>query len=141
MQTTIKVSLWLLRIAAIGQLLSGILFWTGRAYTYVPLHMAVGTLIVLTLWIIAVLAIALRVRRGLAVFELVWGLALATFGATQATLLIGPMHWIIRVIHLLMAFSAMQLGGRLGQDVLLEIQWASGSLRMMPRRDDVRRAS
>jgi hypothetical protein len=118
MRSTIKISLWLLRIAAIEQLISGILFWSGHAYTFVPLHMVVGSVVVLALWTIAVLALIARVRRGLAVFELAWGLALAAFGAQQAMILIGPMHWIVRVIHLLMAFSAMELGGKLGKAIL-----------------------
>lgn len=118
MRTTITVSLRLLRVAAIVQLVSGVLFWTGHAFTFVPFHMLIGALVVLMLWTIAVLALVAGVRRPLAVFELFWGLALAVFGATQGLLLIGSLHWIIRVIHLLMAFSAMQLGGMLAKAVL-----------------------
>lgn len=110
--------IWLLRIAAIEQLISGVLFWSGHAYTFVPLHMAIGSITVIALWTIAVIALVQRVRRGVAVFEIVWGLALAAFGATQAAILIGSMHWIVRVVHLLMAISAMEVGGKLGQAVL-----------------------
>jgi hypothetical protein len=35
--------------------------------------------------------------------------ALPAFGMIQASLLVGPMHWIIRVLHLLMGLAAMAL--------------------------------
>jgi hypothetical protein len=118
MQRTTKLSLLLIRITGIVQLVLGILFWTGHAYTYIPVHMLIGSILVLGLWTISVIALVARVRRGLAAFELLWGLALAAFGMQQATLLVGPMHWMIRVTHLLMALSAMILAGALGKAVL-----------------------
>jgi hypothetical protein len=118
MRATIPIIAWILRVAVGVQLVSGILFWTGHAYTYVPFHMAVGSVVVLCLWALAVFALVMRVRRGLAAFELMWALALAAFGSQQATLLIGSLHWIIRVIHLLMAFSAVALGNALSKTIL-----------------------
>ena len=118
MRTTVIVLSWILRIAAVVQLALGILFWTGHAYTYVPVHLAVGSGLVLALWAIAVLALVTGVKRKLAVFELVWGLALPAFGVLQAGILVGPLHWIVRVIHLLMAISAVKLGEGLGNTLL-----------------------
>ena len=118
MRTTTTISLWLVRVTGTLQLVLGALFWTGHAYGYVPLHIINGFVFVATLWTIAVLALVAQTRRRLAVFALVWGIALPAFGIVQATLLIGPMHWIVRVIHFLMGFSAMGVGGRLGQAVL-----------------------
>jgi hypothetical protein len=110
--------LWIVRIAGTLQLVLGALFWTGHAYSYVPLHIINGVVIVLTLWIAAVLAFIARTHPRLASFALLWGLALPAFGMRQATVLIGPMHWIVRVIHLLMGLAAMALAGTLGQAVL-----------------------
>ena len=118
MRPTVLALSWILRLAAVIQLLLGILFWTGHAYTYVPVHLAVGSALVLALWAIAVLALVAGVKRRLAVFELFWGLALPAFGVMQAGILIGPMHWMIRVIHLLMAISAVKLGESLGNTLL-----------------------
>lgn len=115
MRTTTIISFWVIRITGIIQLILGILFWSGHAYTYVPVHMAIGSLLVLALWALAVVALIANVRRGLAAFELAWGLALAAFGAQQAMILIGPWHWVIRVVHLAMAISAMQLAGILAK--------------------------
>jgi hypothetical protein len=117
MPTTIKVLLWIIRAAGVVQIVLGILFWTGHAYTYVPVHIVVGSLLVIALWAMAVLALVAGARRGLAVFELMWALALAVFGIQQATILVGSLHWIVRVVHLLMAISAMELGDMLAKAI------------------------
>lgn len=72
----------------------------------------------LTLWTVAALALVVRTRKGLALFGLLWGLALPAFGMVQAGVLTGPLHWIIRVLHLLMGLAAMALAGMLGQAIL-----------------------
>jgi hypothetical protein len=118
MRTITVISLWTVRVSGTLQLLLGILFWTGHAYNYLPLHIVNGVVIVLTLWTAAVLALVARTRRGLAVFGLLWGLALPAFGMEQATLLVGSMHWIVRVTHLIMGLAAMGIAGTLGQAVL-----------------------
>lgn len=120
MRTTTGITLWIIRAAVIVQLGLGILFWTGHAITYIPVHIVVGSLLVLGLWTVAVIALVGRVRRGLAAFELVWALAMAGFGVQQATFLVGPLHWIIRVVHLLMAFSAVAVAGTLGKTILAD---------------------
>jgi len=118
MRTTAAISLWIVRVAGTLQLVLGALFWTGHAYSFLPLHIISGIVIVLTLWTVAVLALVARTRRGLALFGLLWGLALPAFGMQQASMLVGSMHWIIRVVHLLMGLAAMALAGMLGQAIL-----------------------
>ena len=118
MRATTNIGLWLVRVTGTLQLAFGALFWTGHAYRYVPLHIINGLVFVLTLWTVAVLALVARTHRRLAAFALFWGFALPAFGITQATVLIGPMHWIVRVVHFLMGFAAMAMGGMLGQAVL-----------------------
>ena len=121
MRTIAGISLWIVRIAGLLQLVLGALFWIGYAYTLIPLHIISGALIVVTLWTVAVLALITRTRRGLAVFGLFWGLALPAFGLRQAALLVGSMHWIVRVAHLLMGLAAMAIAGTLGQAVLAAV--------------------
>jgi hypothetical protein len=121
MRATAAISLWIVRVAGTLQLLLGALFWTGHAYSFLPLHIVSGVVIVLTLWTVAVLALVARTRRGLALFGLVWGLALPAFGMVQATVLVGSMHWIVRVLHLIMGLAAMALAGMLGQAILAAV--------------------
>jgi hypothetical protein len=118
MRTAAAISLWIVRIAGTLQLVLGALFWTGHAYPLLPLHIISGTLIVLTLWMVAVMALVTGTRRGLASFGLLWGLALPAFGLGQAAVLVGSMHWVVRVVHLLMGLAAMALAGTLGQAIL-----------------------
>ena len=121
MRATAAISLWIVRVAGTLQLVLGALFWTGHAYSFLPLHIISGIVIVLTLWTVAVLALVARTRRGLALFGLLWGLALPAFGMQQASILVGSMHWIIRVLHLLMGLAAMALAGMLGQAILAAV--------------------
>jgi len=97
------------------QVLLGAVFWTGHALTLVPLHMVLGFVFVLAL-------LALAVRSALAgAGWRISGLAAAcavvvlVFGMTQARILPGPYHWVIRVLHLLVGIAAMGFAGRLTQ--------------------------
>jgi hypothetical protein len=118
MRTATLVTMWIVRLSGIVQLALGLLFWTGRALNYIPFHIQNGFLIVLGLWTLAVLALVVRGRPALAGFAIVWGLALPAFGMTQMTLLVGPRHWIIRVIHLLMGLIALGVADALAMHVL-----------------------
>ena len=118
MRQTTVISLGLVRIAGIAQLVLGTLLWTGRGYQYLPVHMAIGALLVLGLWTIAVVALTTKVSRGLAVFALVWGIALPVFGMRQGMILVGSLRWITQVIHLLMGITAMAVADRLAKRVL-----------------------
>jgi hypothetical protein len=121
MRATATICIWIVRVAGTLQLLLGALFWTGHAYSFLPLHIISGVVIVLTLWTVAVLALLARTRRGLALFGLLWGLALPAFGMVQANILVGSLHWIIRVIHLVMGLVAMAVAGMLGQAILAAV--------------------
>ena len=63
----------------------------------------------------SVLARVKKSNVGLAVFAIVWGVVIAGFGMAQQTLLVGDMHWIIRVLHLVIAISAMPIAERLAR--------------------------
>lgn len=105
--------LMLMRLLAAVQVILGIGFWTGHWYGLVNLHMAVGSLYVLAFWAIAIAALAGKRSVGLAVASLVWGVVIAGFGMAQRGMLIGDYHWIIRVLHLVIALSAMPMAERL----------------------------
>ena len=57
-------------------------------------------------------------ERSVAVFTILWSLALPAFGVRQASMLIGPSHWIIRLTHLFMGLIAIGLGQRLATHIL-----------------------
>lgn len=111
----VRVSLMVLRVAALAALVLGIIFWTGNADNLQIVHIVLGFLVVISLW---VLGIAQGVRRGGS-----FGLALATFvvgffvllvGLFQTRWLTGSNHWVIQVIHLILGLSALSLGEMIG---------------------------
>ena len=105
--------LMFMRIAALVQVIVGIGLWTGHLYSLVDVHRTVGVLFVLALWGIAAIALVQRRATGLAVFAVVWGVVVAAVGFTQQQVLPGDLHWIVRVLHLVIAMASMPIAERL----------------------------
>ena len=106
-------SLMFMRAAAAVQVILGIGFWTGNWTGLVNIHMLIGVLFVLSLWVIAGMALSQRRAVGLAVFAIVWGVVVAGLGMSQRGILVGDLHWVIRVIHLVISLLAMPMAERL----------------------------
>ncbi|HUQ80139.1 MAG TPA: hypothetical protein VM076_03315 [Gemmatimonadaceae bacterium] len=105
--------LMFMRTAALVQLVVGIAMWTGRWYSLVDVHRTIGVLFVLALWITAVIALAQRRSAGLAAFGIVWGLLVAAIGFMQQGMLVGDLHWIVRVAHLVVAMASLPIAEKL----------------------------
>ena len=117
MKTATTIAQVLLRSAGLVQIILGVLFWTGNLLNLIPLHIVIGLVLVLALWTLAVLAIRAGVQVGFVAVALVWGLITVIFGMTQAQLLPGPAHVVIRVLHLLVGLGAMGLGEQLARRI------------------------
>ena len=115
MKPAIAIPLVLLRVSGLLQIVLGLAFWTGNLLNLIPLHMLIGLVFVLALWVLAVLAALNRVNLGFVALALVWGLFVLILGMTQVQLLPGAAHWVIEVLHLLVGLAAMGLGGRLAR--------------------------
>lgn len=107
----------LLRITGLIQIVLGLLFWTGNALNLIPIHILSGFVLILSLWVLAVLAALVGVSRGVVALAIVWGLVVPILGLTQAQLLTGPAHWIIEVLHLLVGLAAIGMGVRLARRI------------------------
>jgi hypothetical protein len=118
MRAATVVVMWIVRVAGVVQILLGLSIWVGPGLRYFPIHIQVGFLVVAGLWILAVLALVARGRPALVGFAFVWGLALPAFGMAQAEILVGSLHWIIRVVHLLMGLIALGTADALAKHVL-----------------------
>src|SRR5437762_2291982 len=115
------------RIATLCQLLNrvlgpimillGVLFWTGNALTLIPIHMLIGLLIVLILWVVAAVAAVARVHPGIVLFGVVWGFVVPALGVTQGAILPGDLHWLVRLLHLAVGVVALGLIERLARRV------------------------
>ena len=117
MKTAASVIQILVRIAGLTQIALGVLFWTGNAQTLIPVHMIVGSLLVLLLWSLAGMSLWAGVNRGLAALALAWGIVVVALGMTQNQILPGPAHWVIQVVHLLVGLAALGMAERLAAGI------------------------
>ena len=108
MQKTITVLLMIARLLFAIQVLVGFAIWFGVA-SLVAFHAAVGSLFVLDMWIIAVIALFALSSRGVALIALIWGAMVLWLGMAQVSLLPGSVHWAVRLVHLLVGIAAMGL--------------------------------
>jgi tetrahydromethanopterin S-methyltransferase subunit E len=108
-----RILFLLLQIAATLQVVVGIAMWTGHWYSLRGMHMAVGVSFVLMLWAIAIMALVQRRRIPVALLALAWGVVVVAVGITQQGLLPGDLHWIIRVLHLVIGLASMPLAAML----------------------------
>src|SRR2546423_15114473 len=106
----ITIAVWVLRIAVLAAIILGILFWTGNAVNLIPVHMLIGIIAVLSLWVIGLAQGFIKGGSfGLALATFIGGLALPTVGLNQKQWLLGPSHWIIQAINLFLGPPAIGL--------------------------------
>src|SRR5690348_6216321 len=113
MKGTTVVAQMLVRISGLILIVLGVLFWTGSALSLIPLHMLLGLVLVLALWVLAGVAARAGVSAGFVALAIVWGLIVLALGMAQTKLMPGSAHWVIRVLHLLVGLAAMGLAERL----------------------------
>jgi hypothetical protein len=105
------IAVMVLRIAVLVALVLGIIFWTGNLENLQLVHMLIGFIVVLSLWVIGLAQGFIKGSSfGLAVATFIVGLLLAIVGLYQQNWLPGSAHWVIQVIHLLLGLSAIGLG-------------------------------
>src|SRR5204862_463201 len=85
----------------------GIMFWSGRSFELVPIHMRIGEVLVGLLWVLAGIGMRAGVKPGLALGAIFYGVIVVAFGMRMGTFLPGGAHEIIRVLHLLLGLGAI----------------------------------
>ncbi|HEY7094193.1 MAG TPA: hypothetical protein VH393_13505 [Ktedonobacterales bacterium] len=100
------------RIGGSLALLLGLLRYFNIGPDLVQLHMTLGILVVLALWILATIyARTPDANLGMAIGASVIGLLLLIVGVTQQGLLPDRnFHWIIQVIHVLLGLTVIGMG-------------------------------
>jgi hypothetical protein len=114
MQLTFTVAQMIVRVSGVLLLLLGLLFWTGDALGLIPVHILLGVLLVLALWLLAATASQMGVPIGLVAGAALLGLVLAWLGFTQDSLLPGSTHWIIQALHLVLGMAAIAIAEVIG---------------------------
>lgn len=113
-----KISTMLMRVLFLVNLVLGILFWSGNEPGgLVLLHMLVGIAFVALLWVVGTIAALRTGNIGLQIGTFLVGLIIAIVGLSQQQILAGPSHWIVRVLHLLLAVIGIGLAEMCGARV------------------------
>jgi hypothetical protein len=103
----IKLLQWLIRLAGIAALILGAAYWFGTSFAPLGVHMALGSLVALSLAILGLWASFARVRLPAALAAIIWAAAMVYVGTLNA-LLAG--NRFIQVIHPVLGIGAIGLG-------------------------------
>jgi len=107
MKAFVIATRWLIRVLAVVQVVLGVLFWTNNALTLISLHMTSGIVLVVALWIQAIIAARAGIGYTIPVLAFVWGGVVIALGMRQDSLLVGDLHWLIQVLHLIVGLTAV----------------------------------
>jgi hypothetical protein len=106
------------RIGGSLALLLGLLRVFSIGPDLLQLHMTLGILVVLALWILATIyARTANANLGMAIGASVIGLLLLIVGVTQQGLLLNSFHWVIQVIHVLLGLTVIGMGEMLASAI------------------------
>ena len=109
----VRITANVLRASALLALIFGVLSWIGvLPDSLIGIHMILGIIVVLSLWVLGGVIATTRGGIGLAIGAFVLGLITLALGLTQKQILPDPnaAHWVIQVVHLLLGLSAIGMG-------------------------------
>ncbi len=113
----------LARLIGVVQLITGFGIWLGWMPNITSMHLGLGSLLAVIVWIVALIALFALPKRGVALFTLLWGALMLWLGMAQTGLLVGSAHWAVRVAHLLVGIGALALSESLVKAV--KVHWAA----------------
>src|SRR5579884_3819616 len=102
----------LIRLIGVCLLILGFMFWARSGYQYVPIHVGLGIALVVLLWVLSVLGFVARVKPGLVLAGLLWGLLVLWLGMAMrsgrlTTVFPGHSYEAARVLHFLVGLGAI----------------------------------
>lgn len=100
---------WSVRISGLIVLVLGLVIWVDALTGVTGVHMLVGLILVISLWVVSVLAARAGAPLPLVAVALLWGALTVALGLFQAQILPGEMHWIVEVGHLAVGLVAIGL--------------------------------
>jgi hypothetical protein len=118
MNRPIVISRTVVIVAGVVQLILGLLFWAGIGKGLVPVHAAIGIILVLSLLMLTFLCARAGAPIGLVILTVIWSLVVPVVGLVQKQVLVGSAHWIVQVVHLLLGVGTMGLASILAARVL-----------------------
>ena len=107
----IRIASVVLSFAGLLALILGLLFWTNSTLNLIQMHMLLGLLAVGALWVIG---IGQAFSKGgswlLAACALVVGAGMIIIGLNQSALMLGPFHWVVQILHLVLGLLVIGIG-------------------------------
>lgn len=103
-----------IRIVGMLQLALGIVFWTGNADKLVVVHILLGLILTIALFMLTFRAYRAGVVRWLVILAAVWAVGLPVWGMLQEKIFPESLFWIAQVLHLICGLGAIGLGEMLG---------------------------
>jgi len=117
-----RMSVMVLRFAAVLALILGILFWIGVNESLKSVHMLLGLIVTFCLLILGSLMITTkRGNVGLGVGAIVLAIVVVVFGMQQLSIQpsisdpSSPLHQVVKVVHLLLGLAAIGVGEMIGR--------------------------
>jgi hypothetical protein len=104
----VRILTWIARIAWMGAIILGLLFWI-TGIDLISLHMLFGLTLGLSMIALGLMLLFRSGVRLLGIAGIVYAIILPIFGLTQTRLLIGNLHWLIQAAHLLVGIGAIAL--------------------------------
>ena len=114
MQLLLTIAQMLVRICGVLLLILGLLIWTEGMAGLIGIHMLLGVILVISLIVVGVIALMRKAPPGMAVGLIVLALIVGWFGMAQTSILPGPNHWIVQVVHLLLGLAAVGMAEMVG---------------------------
>lgn len=105
---------WIVRLVGLAAIVLGLVLWTGNGYAYLKLHMWLGFIVTFALLLLVAISLLARLGPMLPVLALVWAVLLPVLGIAQLRIVLGPNHWVIQVVHLILGLGAIGLAETLG---------------------------
>ena len=106
--TTVRVFVWIARVAGVAALILGLLFWT-TPIDLISIHMLLGITLAISMLVLSIMMLFIRGMRLLGIVGIIYTFVLPIFGLTQSRLLVGNLHWLIQTAHLLVGLGALAL--------------------------------
>lgn len=127
MRTALKVSTMALLGSGALLLVLGLIIWTERGphEQFVAVHIALGSVLILSLWTICAIAARSGVPSRLVAIAAAWGVVVVVLGLSQEDLVQGDRHWTIQVLHVAVSMGAIAWGRRL-VGMIRRVQFARG---------------
>ncbi|GCE15364.1 hypothetical protein [Tengunoibacter tsumagoiensis] len=110
MKKIVHIIHWISNIAGTGALVLGLLHWFANR-SFLSVHMLFGLVVTLALLALSIVLLLTRGMRVAGALGIIYAMIIPLLGMNQFLLLIGNLHWLVRVAHLLVSAGAMGFVG------------------------------